>query len=132
MHKEAGRGKARNNGFEGIDQHATNSYLNKAGKEDRSLLKVILSGSLWTKNKLLHTGTIHEDTCSFCETGARQDGDHLLWECVAFDECRKKQAPRVAQLPLHAVPKSLRIGIAPALKADPNRSYWGYKGRPPL
>ena len=111
--------------LEEIDKTTTMKFSKKLVDTDANLLRVILTGSTWTKDKFVHTGQASSSICELCNEDLTHDATHMFWECKTFECIRKEVAPNVNKIPLHALPKPLRIGIAPALQPDPQCSYWG-------
>ena len=109
-----------------IDKKATTELLKKLSPQDSNLLRVVQSGSMWTKSKLAHTGEVSNNTCECCTEGNKQTPEHVLWRCKAFEACRKCASPSISSIPVHALPKPLLFGIAPAMMADPCKTYWGF------
>ena len=110
-----------------IDKHATCAIMGSLTPQDGNMLRVIQSGSMWNKSKLAHTGEIESNECDFCNGGHEQTTEHVLWHCEAFKDCRHNASKVASSLPSHAIPKPLLYGIAPAMMADPSKSYWGSK-----
>lgn len=63
-------------------------------------------------------------TCTYCLTTI-STCDHIRWECEYFNPVRKEIDEELATIPHQLLPCCLKNGIAPAMKADGNSTYWG-------
>ena len=62
--------------------------------------------------------------CSYCGE-APATSDHIQWGCKHFDPIRKDVDVELASIAHKHLPESIRKGIAPAMKLDGQRTYWG-------
>jgi len=51
--------------------------------------------------------------------------DHVRWACKHFDPIRKEIDADLAAIPYTYLPQCVRCGIAPAMKKDGAKTYWG-------
>ncbi len=62
--------------------------------------------------------------CSYC-LEAVSTSDHIEWECKHFDPTRKEIDAALASVPHKWIRSCLKSGIAPAMKGNITRSFWG-------
>ena len=62
--------------------------------------------------------------CTYCneEVGA---ATRIRWECSHFEAERRETDPQLAAVLRKYLIESIKCGIAPAMKAYPNKTYWG-------
>ena len=63
-------------------------------------------------------------TCSYCKE-AVSTHDHIKWECKFFASTRMSIDAELANVPHKCLPTCLKSGIAPAMKADGKKTFWG-------
>lgn len=66
--------------------------------------------------------------CTYCDK-ATSASDHIRWECEYFKSVRNEIDVELANIPHHMIPCCLKNGIAPAMKADGRKTYWGTEFR---
>lgn len=54
--------------------------------DHRGLMRVAMNGTFFTRDKLVHTGKIHDSVCQWC--GSDDSTSHRTWECPGFAACR--------------------------------------------
>ena len=80
-------------------------------------------GATWTRTAAFWAGQTEENTCHLCKE-AEETADHI-WRCKALD-CKRKEIDRhPAEINPDDLPKPIRHGIAPAMKANPYKTFWG-------
>ena len=62
--------------------------------------------------------------CSYCME-AVSTSDHVKWECKHVEATRKEIDAELASVPHKFLPRCLKNGIAPAMKADGKNTFWG-------
>ena len=65
-----------------------------------------------------------EDTCNYCKE-ADSTVNHARWQCKHFEPQRREQDPELAAVPYKYLLQCIQCGIAPAMKIDGARTYWG-------
>ena len=65
-----------------------------------------------------------DKTCNYCRE-ADSTADHIKWVCKEFKTVRGNIDADLARLPLEYLNYNIRCGIAPAMKADGESTYWG-------
>ena len=63
-------------------------------------------------------------TCTYCNK-ATSTSDHIRWECEFFKPVRAEIDEELANIPHQLIPCCLKNGIAPAMKADGRKTFWG-------
>ena len=62
--------------------------------------------------------------CTYC-LAEDANIENLIWECQFFHKVRKEHDPKLAAIPTKYLLQSIRRGIAPAMKVDGSKSFWG-------
>jgi len=62
--------------------------------------------------------------CSYCK-GAISTQDHIKWECSFFAAVRTEIDDELARIPHRRIPSCIKNGIAPAMKTDGRKTFWG-------
>ena len=110
-----------------IDTYATHAkHEDEVPEEKRIVLRLMQSGSNWTKSVTAKTGRTDEEVadvnCDLC--GLKETSDHI-WHCTAL-KCKARQLDvDLATADPYDFTPAMRQGIACALNADPTRTYWG-------
>ena len=65
-----------------------------------------------------------EDTCKYSKE-AGSTVNHIRWHCKRFDSHRQEQDHELAAAPYTSLLHCTQCGIAPAMKANGDRTYWG-------
>ena len=82
-----------------IDRELTLSELARCATElDRSMLRGVMAGALWTADKAHRRGMRQDGNCPYCSKGTREDEDHLLWWCAAWKSAREPFLPELMLL----------------------------------
>ena len=82
-----------------IDRELTLSKLARCATElDRSMLRGVMAGALWTADRAHRRGLRQDDKCPYCSKGSREDEDHLLWWCKAWKSAREPLLPELMLL----------------------------------
>ena len=90
-----------------IDRELTLSELARCATElDRSMLRGLMAGALWTADTAHQRGLRQADKCPYCRKGSREDEDHLLWWCMAWKSARELFLPE-----LMLMARSLKLGV---------------------
>ena len=63
----------------GIDKEATQAYLCsfKVAPSDKSLLRTIQAGGLWTQDRKFRAGLADTDRCPFCNSDVIENQEHI-------------------------------------------------------
>ena len=93
-------------------------------QEDQSFINVPRCGRGYDK---LKRSTIDDHIGKGCDDCGAQlcDFDHITWRCQHFAPQRAEACKALADLDPDALHPSIRRGIAPALAAIPNATFWG-------
>ena len=91
--------------------------------EQRITLETLKTGANWTAQAAYHTGTSESKACPLC-TCETQNADHI-WYCDALKSKRLEYDETLAAINPDTLPNPVKVGIAPALTADPRQFYWG-------
>ena len=108
-----------------VDTYATNAKQKVEVKEDEDklILKMMQTGSSWSKAVTQKTGTCEDNICDLCEE-AKETSGHI-WCCSRLDEKRRDLDAEIAEADPEEFTPAMRHGVACAMNADPRRSYWG-------
>ena len=85
-------------------------------------LNIIRTGSAWTKAAAHAAGQADDSKCILC--GDEETFDHF-WRCKTMEKHRFEADEQIAKIKVEELPPALRIGVAPALNADPMKTFWG-------
>ncbi len=93
--------------------------------DDIIVANYIATGSVWGQHNKSNAGDDADHHCLHC--GApHQDFFHTVCECPALKPVRDKHlASDLGGLDFSKLPKSLLLGLPPALCPDPTHTYWG-------
>ena len=81
----------------------------------RALLRVILTGSVYTWHRLHRAGKAPSPHCPFCKKKESETAEHLFWECEAWKELRKEYEEEFG---IVTEPMCLRVcGILPEIES---------------
>ena len=108
-----------------IDTCAKNANYKDEMKEeeDRLILKMMQTGSSWSKAVTQKTGTCEDDICDLCKE-AKETSDHI-WYCSRLEEKRKELDAEIAEADPEEYTPAMRHGVACAMDAGPRSTYWG-------
>jgi len=101
---------------EGVNRDATQAYAasSKTAPSDKSLLRTIQAGGLWTQDRKFRAGMVETNVCPYCETGAQEDQAHIWWDCPAWQHIRQ-QFPELTAQQVHSWPPCMRLcGVVPS------------------
>ena len=99
----------------GIQKEITTGLLEwgKLTPYEQALLRSILSGSIWTQDRLHRAKLALSPVCPYCSTGATEDHEHLWWKCPAWQDVRQMYA-EACELDSEALPACMRCcGLLP-------------------
>ncbi|CAE8600524.1 unnamed protein product, partial [Polarella glacialis] len=76
---------------DGIDREMTLALLRSSSLPpyEKSVLRSILAGSVWTQDRLSRAGMVQAATCPYCDAGAAEDHEHMWWHCPAWEGIRQ-------------------------------------------
>jgi len=93
-------------------------------EEGKGILRVIQMGGNLAGSEVADFNEDVNKICQYCNA-APSTQDHIRWECSFFAPTRMSIDEGLAKLPHHCIPSCLKNGIAPAMKVDGNKTYWG-------
>ena len=91
---------------------------------DRGFLRTIQTGGEYSKADLHRMGLKKDSQCDYCGYHTCCV-DHILWQCEHFQQVRMGVDEQAACIPMKMLSLPLRRGIAPALSAQHQCTYWG-------
>ena len=65
-----------------------------------------------------------DDTCNYCNA-AKSTSTHIVWGFPFVDEVKKDLDPELAKVPRKHLLHCIQCGIAPAMKVDGHKTFWG-------
>ena len=72
---------------DGIDREATMALYKGKGMKltalERGYLRVIITGGVWTGDRLHRIQILQTGACAFCESGEMECERHMWWKCKA-------------------------------------------------
>ena len=113
-----------NRGLREIDYGVTKAGTKGLSQEEQSYLDISRCGRGYDKIKLSTIDDTITITCDYCGH-LSCDFDHIVWRCKHFDPQREEACKALADLDPDALHPAIRRGIAPALMAIPNATFWG-------
>ena len=97
--------------------------MKKHLKSDAGLLRFLQNGAGFDAVKIKECINDAADTkCRHCGKEG-QTITHTIWECEAFKEEREKAAPRLKNLPIDQMPRSILLGLPPAMQCTEAATY---------
>ena len=91
-------------------------------ENDKVILRLMQTGSSWTKQLTKKTGRSEEDQCTLC--GQEETKDHV-WHCERLKDKRHDIDEDLAEANPEDFTNAMRMGVACAMSADPRKTYWG-------
>lgn len=94
-------------------------------KDERSKLSNLIvhrTGSTWNRAGAFCAGQCDDQQCTLC--GEKEAYDHIL-ACKALQPDREKADNLIATIDATQLHVSIKCGIAPAMKVDPRKPFWG-------
>ena len=75
----------------GVDRDATRGLLSSSGfhPTDKGLLRNIIAGAMWTRERAHKAGQAAASTCEFCSSGDVENVRHVVWNCAAWQAVRE-------------------------------------------
>ena len=92
--------------------------------EGKGILRLVQMGGNLAGNEIADFNEDVNRTCQYCKA-AISTQDHIRWECIFFASTRDEIDAGLAKIPHKCLPACLRNGIAPAMKADGTKTFWG-------
>ena len=111
-------------GLPEIDVGAT-KRCSKLTAEDVGHLKTVQTGGGLGKDDLAKFDNEDNPMCDYCG-GQVGTIDHVVFDCTYFQPQRLQHGKQLAKVRLNMLPPSLRRGIAPRLKCDHTKTFWGW------
>ena len=65
-----------------------------------------------------------DDACEYCNNDI-STSSHTIWACPFLKDLRINTDPELAKAPFKYAVYCTQCGIAPAMKCDRTKSYWG-------
>ena len=79
---------------------------------------------MWTKATGFWASHAEDTLCKLCGKEA-ETAEHLNWRCESLCEARKKADATLARIDSNKLPTAVKLGVAPAMNADPRHPFWG-------
>ena len=99
--------------------------FNGLDEKEANTLRTTMTGSTWANATLFHCGQTKGQICDLCGDGVIQTPEHIIWTCKTYCEHRFDEDTMLGKIPIAAIPKPLRHGIAPAMAATFNTTMLG-------
>lgn len=97
------------NDFDGlawVDPHFTCANLGRFSHEEAGLLRVVMNGTFFTRDKQYHSGHYVDKQCPWCNSEDSVWRRH--WECAHFHSCRQHVAPEMLEQ-IHQMPDCAKL-----------------------
>ena len=92
--------------------------------EEHGILRTVQTGGNLACNETADFNQDVSRVCSYCNQDISTQ-DHIKWECSFFAPVRKEIDAELAGVPHRYLPSCIKSGIAPAMKADGRKTFWG-------
>ena len=106
-----------------IDREAS-QLSKKLTDQEKGIVSTAMMGGTQAKQEIAAYNEDIDPWCSHCKKGP-STVDHIRWECEAFEPTRVDTDPELAKVPRKYLSSCIRCGIAPAMKVDGDKTYWG-------
>ena len=106
-----------------IDREASQPS-DKLSEEERGIVTTSMIGGGMAANDIASINEDVDKMCTYCGEELSTD-DHIKWQCSFFKGARQAADSIIAKIPLKYLPACVRCGIAPAMKPDGRKSFWG-------
>ena len=93
-------------------------------EEEKGLLRVVQMGGTQALNEIADYNQDVGRICNYCME-AISTSDHVKWERKHVDATRKEIDAELADIPHKLLPSCIKNGIAPGMKAEGKKTYWG-------
>ena len=93
-------------------------------EQGKGILRVVQMGGNLVGNEIAGFNENVSSLCSYCN-GAVSTQDHIKWECSFFAPTRMEIDDELATIPHKCITTCIKNGIAPAMKTDGNKTFWG-------
>ena len=101
------------------------SQINKDLNDvEQAMVRTAMMGGTLAKKEIAEYNEDYDSTCTYCKE-AESTADHIRWECKYFQPQREELDPELAGIPLAYLPQCVRCGVAPAMKVNGEKTYWG-------
>ena len=107
-----------------IDNDISRIANNLEEEEETGILRTVQMGGNQALNDITDYNQDVDRMCRYCGE-AVSTSDHIRWSCKHFDPVRKEVDAELASIPHKYFPSCVKNGIAPAMKADGQQTYWG-------
>ena len=81
-------------------------------------------GSTMAKDEIAQFNQDYDVTCDYC-LECPATAEHIKWGCSFWEPKRKEIDEGLAAIPRRYLPECVKCAIAPAMKLDGERTYWG-------
>jgi len=92
--------------------------------EAKGVIRMVQMGDNQALNDIADFNQDVDRMCSYCGEEA-STGEHIKWSCKHFDPVRKEVDAELAGIADKHLPNCIKNGVAPAMKADGNKTFWG-------
>jgi len=93
-------------------------------EEDKGFVRTAMMGGTMAKQEIAQFNEDCDEECDYCKDGA-STASHTRWTCSFFEAVRKETDEGLAAIPRKYFIDCIRCGIAPALKPDGTKTFWG-------
>jgi len=93
-------------------------------EEAKGILRVVQMGGNLAGNEIAGFNQDVSPVCTYCNE-ATSTQDHIKWECKFFAPVRSEIDGELANIPHRCIPACIKNGIAPAMKTDGAKTFWG-------
>ena len=106
-----------------IDREASQPS-DKLTDEEKGIVATAMIGGGMAGNDIASFNEDVEKQCTYCGNEL-STADHIKWHCSFFEEVRQVTDSIIAKIPTRYLTACIRCGIAPAMKTDGRKTFWG-------
>ena len=96
----------------------------KLTEEEQGIIKTFMMGSTISKQEIAKINEDKSGNCDYCKE-ENISIEHIPWTCKFFDKDREEIDATLAKVPTKYLTQCIQCGVAPALKLEGKRTYWG-------
>ena len=92
--------------------------------EAKGIIRTVQMGGNQALNDMADFDQDVNRMCNYCGEEV-STGEHIKWNCKHFDPVRKEVDAELAGIADKHLPNCIKNGVAPAMKADGSKTFWG-------
>ena len=93
-------------------------------EEEQGYVRSGMIGSTLGKQSIANINEDVDGTCNYCKQGPSTP-EHIKFACKHFEGIRKATDAALEKVPIKYLTRCIQCGIAPAMKLEGDKTYWG-------